>query len=81
MLTAALAGDAPTEKNQDHTLPGKYVTAIPPGTPTSSTRDLGGFLRRELDSYTKIEVMRLKDIESQSAAKVVEYLAALTIRR
>ena len=45
-------------------------------------KDLGGFLRRELDFYIKNEVMHLDDIESESAPRVEEYLAKIrAIRR
>ena len=38
-------------------------------------KDLGGFLRRELDFYVKNEVMRLDDIEHESAPRVEEWLS------
>jgi adenine-specific DNA-methyltransferase len=45
-------------------------------------KDLGGFLRRELDFYVKNEVMHLDDIEDSTAAKAEEYLSKLrAIRR
>ena len=37
-------------------------------------KDLGGFLRRELDFYVKNEMMRLDDIESETAPRVEQYL-------
>jgi len=45
-------------------------------------KDLGGFLRRELDFYVKNEVMHLDDIENSTAAKAEEYLSKIrAIRR
>ena len=45
-------------------------------------KDLGGFLRRELDFYVKNEVMHLDDIEDSSAPKAEEYLSKIrAIRR
>ena len=45
-------------------------------------KNLGGFLRRELDFYLKNEVMRLDDIENQDAPKAERYLSRIrAIRR
>ena len=45
-------------------------------------KDLGGFLRRELDFYIKNEVMHLDDIESETKPRVEQYLAKIrAIRR
>ena len=45
-------------------------------------KDLGGFLRRELDFYVKNEVMHLDDIEDVTAPKAEEYLSKIrAIRR
>ncbi len=45
-------------------------------------KDLGGFLRRELDFFLKAEVMQLDDIEEKSNVGVEQYLAKLkAIRR
>jgi adenine-specific DNA-methyltransferase len=44
-------------------------------------KDLGGFLRRELDFYIKNEVMRLDDIENAEAPAVESYLAKLKVLR
>jgi adenine-specific DNA-methyltransferase len=40
-------------------------------------KDLGGFLRRELDFYVKNEVMHLDDIEDTTAPKAEEYLSKI----
>ena len=44
-------------------------------------KDLGGFLRRELDFYVKNEVMHLDDIEHESAPRVEEWLSKLKVIR
>ena len=45
-------------------------------------KDLGGFLRRELDFYIKNEVMHLDDIENETAPRVEQYLSKIrAIRR
>lgn len=44
-------------------------------------KDLGGFLRRELDFYIKNEVMHLDDIESETAPKVEQYLSKIKVIR
>ncbi len=45
-------------------------------------KDLGGFLRRELDFYIKNEVMHLDDVESETVPRVEQYLSKIkAIRR
>ena len=44
-------------------------------------KDLGGFLRRELDFYIKNEVMHLDDIENESCPKVEQYLSKIKVIR
>lgn len=44
-------------------------------------KDLGGFLRRELDFYIKNELMRLDDIESAEAPRVEDYLRKIKALR
>jgi adenine-specific DNA-methyltransferase len=44
-------------------------------------KDLGGFLRRELDFYVKNEVMHLDDIESESSSRVEQYLSKIKVIR
>lgn len=82
--TEALQAKAPTEKNPNRTLLEMYLTNY-----TSRNtfdyfihKDLGGFLRRELDFYIKNEVMHLDDIESEDAPRVEQYLCKVrAIRR
>lgn len=44
-------------------------------------KNLGGFLRRELDFYIKNEVMRLDDIEEESSPRVEQYLSKIKVIR
>jgi adenine-specific DNA-methyltransferase len=44
-------------------------------------KDLGGFLRRELDFYVKNEVMHLDDIESDTAPRIEQYLSKIKVIR
>ena len=44
-------------------------------------KDLGAFLRRELDFYIKNEVMRLDDIENADVPAVESYLAKIKVLR
>jgi adenine-specific DNA-methyltransferase len=81
---AALARLAPTEKNPDRKVLEKHL-----GDYTARNsfdyfihKDIGGFLRRELDFYIKNEIMHLDDIEREGAPRVEQYLAKiLAIRK
>ncbi|MBQ0942980.1 site-specific DNA-methyltransferase [Ideonella sp. 4Y16] len=70
----ALAGRAPTEKDPQRTLIEKHLSDYT----TKNTadyfihKDLGGFLRRELDFYIKNEVMNLDDVQNASAFGDIE---------
>lgn len=44
-------------------------------------KDLGGFLRRELDFFIKNEIMHLDDIESESVPRVEQYLSRIKVFR
>ena len=44
-------------------------------------KDLGGFLRRELDFYIKNEVMHLDDVENVTATRVEQYLSKIKVIR
>lgn len=69
-----LANRAPTDKNPQRTLLEKYLTDYT----TKNTadyfihKDLGGFLRRELDFYIKNEVMHLDDVQNAGAFADIE---------
>ena len=44
-------------------------------------KDLGGFLRRELDFLIKNEIMHLDDVESESAPRVEQYISKIKVVR
>ena len=74
---AALAAPAPTDANGDRTLLAKHV-----GRYTAKNsfdyfihKDLGGFLRRELDLYLNTQVLNLDDLEQGDAARLDRALA------
>ena len=82
-LAPKLLALSPTEKRKDRTLLEKHLTSF---TANHSMdyfihKDLGGFLRRELDFYIKNEVMHLDDIENESAPHVEQYLAQVRVIR
>jgi adenine-specific DNA-methyltransferase len=70
----ALGSRAPTEKNPQRTLLEKHLSDYT----TKNTadyfihKDLGGFLRRELDFYIKNEVMHLDDVQNAGAFANIE---------
>lgn len=70
----ALGNRAPTEKNPQRTLLEKHLSDYT----TKNTADyfihknLGGFLRRELDFYIKNEVMHLDDMQNAGAFADIE---------
>lgn len=74
---------SPTESNSDRTLLEKHLTDYTARNTFDYFihKDLGGFLRRELDFYIKNEVMRLDDIENESAPKVEQYLSKIKVIR
>jgi adenine-specific DNA-methyltransferase len=78
-----LSQKSPTEKNPNRTLLEKHLHQY---TAKNSFdyfihKDVGGFLKRELDFYIKNEVMHLDDIEHESAAKVEQYLSQIKVIR
>jgi len=74
---------APTDSDKKRPVLAKYVNQYT----ARNTMDyfihknLGGFLRRELDFYIKNEVMRLDDIENAEAPAVESYLAKIKVLR
>ncbi|WP_027878151.1 DNA methyltransferase [Meiothermus cerbereus] len=79
-----LASLRPTEKNANRTLLEKHLTDYTARNTFDYFihKDLGGFLRRELDFYIKNEVMHLDDVESETAPRVEQYLSKIkAIRR
>lgn len=79
----ALSTLIPTEKEKDRTLLARYLNQYT----ARNTMDyfihknLGAFLKRELDFYIKNEVMHLDDIENADAPKVEDYLAKIKVLR
>ena len=75
----ALVVPAPTEKNPDRTMLEKRLADYTARYTFDYFvhKDLGGFLRRELDFFIKNEVMHLDDVESEAAPRVEQYLARI----
>ena len=74
-----LATLAPTESNPDHTVLDKHLAVY---TAKNSFdyfihKDLGGFLRRELDLYLKTDVLNLDDLAMGDAARLNRALARM----
>lgn len=78
-----LFAPAPTDKQPTRTILAKYLSQFT----ARNTMDyfihknLGSFLRRELDFYIKNEIIRLDDIEAADAPRVDEYLKKLRVLR
>ncbi|HOJ05410.1 MAG TPA: site-specific DNA-methyltransferase [Bacteroidota bacterium] len=74
---------APTESDKKRPVLAKYVNQYTARNTMDYFihKDLGGFLRRELDFYIKNEVMRLDDIENADAPAVESYLARIKVLR
>lgn len=74
---------APTDSQKQRTLLGKYLQKYADRNTMDYFihKDLGGFLRRELDFYIKNEIMRLDDIENAEAPKVEQYLSKIRVLR
>ena len=80
---ALLATRAPTEGNPDRTVLDKHLAAY---TAKNSFdyfihKDLGGFLRRELDLYLKNDVLNVDDLEAGDAARLHRALARMRATR
>ena len=78
-----LSATAPTPANPGRTLLAKHIADY---TARNSFdyfihKDVGGFLRRELDFFIKNEVMHLDDIQDASAPKVEQYLSRIKVLR
>ena len=76
---ALLTAPAPTENNPERTVLDKHLAAY---TAKNSFdyfihKDLGGFLRRELDFYLKSEVLNLDDLALVDAARLGRALARM----
>jgi len=73
----------PTEKEPDRTVLRKHLKKYCDRNTFDYFihKDLGGFLRRELDFFVKNEVMHLDDIENDSAPRVEQYLSKIKVIR
>jgi adenine-specific DNA-methyltransferase len=78
-----LAALRPTENNPNRTVLEKHLTDYTARNTFDYFihKDLGGFLRRELDFYIKNEVMHLDDVESETAPRVEQYLSKIKAMR
>lgn len=80
---AVLLKPAPTQANPKRTVLEKHLTQYTARNTFDYFihKDLGGFLRRELDFYIKNEVMHLDDIEHDTAPRVEQYLSKIRVIR
>ena len=80
---AELLRPAPTEKEPNRTVLQKQLQRYTARNTFDYFihKDLGGFLRRELDFYIKNEVMHLDDVESETAPRVEQYLSKIKVIR
>ena len=78
-----LAIKQPTEKHPERTLLEKYLTNFTAKNTFDYFihKDLGKFLRRELDFYIKSEVIRLEDIENEAPLRVKHFLSKVKVLR
>lgn len=78
-----LSKPAPTDKNKNRTILEKHLYHYTARNTFDYFihKDLGGFLRRELDFYIKNEVMHLDDIEHDTAPRVEQYLSQIRVIR
>jgi adenine-specific DNA-methyltransferase len=74
---------APTENDKKRPLLAKYINQYTARNTMDYFihKDLGNFLRRELDFYIKNEVMHLDDIEHADVPAVESYLAKIKVLR
>ena len=79
----ALASGMPTDKNKSRSVLEKHLTDYTAKNTFDYFihKDLGRFMRRELDFFIKNEVMHLDDVESEAAPKVESYLARIKATR
>jgi adenine-specific DNA-methyltransferase len=73
----------PTEKNPQRTLLAKHLDDFTARYAFDYFihKDLGGFLRRELDFFIKNEIMHLDDVEDEAVPKVELYLSKIKALR
>ena len=80
---AELAIPAPTESDKNRTLLAKHLEDYTRRNAQDYFihKDLGKFLRRELDFYIKNEIMHLDNIENEDAPRVEKYLSKIKVIR
>lgn len=77
--STGLAEPAPTQSNKERTVLEKHLS----GYTARNTfdyfihKDLGGFLRRELDFFLKNEILRVDDLDTDDEQRADRYLAKL----
>ncbi|MGO3243319.1 MAG: DNA methyltransferase [Halomonas sp.] len=78
-----LATRAPTDKQKERTLLGKYLQQYTARNTMDYFihKDLGGFLSRELDFYIKNEILRLDDIDDVDVLIVEQQLKKIKVLR
>ncbi len=78
-----LAEPVPTDMQKKRPLLAKYIQQYTARNTMDYFihKDLGGFLKRELDFYIKNELMRLDDIENADAPRVEQYLGKIKALR
>jgi adenine-specific DNA-methyltransferase len=76
---AELGKRAPTENEPDRSVLQKHIQKYADINAFDYFihKDLGAFLRRELDFYIKNEVMHLDDVENETAPRVEQYLSKI----
>jgi len=81
--TRELSKPAPTKANPKRTVLEKHLNQYTARNTFDYFihKDLGGFLRRELDFYIKNEVMHLDDIEHDTVPRVEQYLSKIKVIR
>lgn len=79
----ALSKKYPTEKNPNRTFLEKHLVDYTARNTFDYFihKDLGGFLRRELDFFIKNEVMHIDDIENETVPRVEQYLSKIKVIR
>lgn len=72
---------SPTEKNKKRTLLEKYLNDYTARNTFDYFihKDLGGFLRRELDFFIKNEVMHIDDLDTENEKRFEEYLSKVKV--
>src|SRR5690625_6283592 len=71
----------PTERNKDRTLFEKHLQEYTARNTFDYFihKDLGGFLRRELDFFIKNEIMHLDDLDTENEQRFEQYLSKIKV--